>query len=41
MSPASVSMSINIEWISLALTDSVIGLRPADVHLLFSRLVSR
>ena len=41
MSPDSVSMSISIEWILLALTGNVIGLHPADVHLLFSRLVSR
>jgi hypothetical protein len=41
MSPDSVSMSISIEWVLLALTGNVICLRPADVHLLFSRLVSR
>ena len=36
-----MSMSNSVEWFLLALTGNVIGLRPADVHLLFSRLVSR
>ena len=41
MSRDSVSMSISIEWILLALTGHVIGLRPAVVNLLLSRLLSR
>ena len=41
ISPDSMSMSNSVEWFLLALTGNVIGLRPADVHLLFSRLVSR
>ena len=40
MSPDSMSMSNSVEWFVLALTGNVIGLRPADVHLLLSRLVS-